>query len=109
MKEKKARLFWNVCLLCYLLLIFSFFQETEVAREMTLIESMLYAKIQPKECLDQSWNKKGKDENAPAITRSIARFNEVCLCLFVFSLLAGAIICVCVCGGMSMVMCLDQS
>jgi len=48
-----------------------------VYREFTLIESALYSRIKPKECLDQSWSKRGKEENAPAITRFIARFNQV--------------------------------
>ncbi|GAM23342.1 hypothetical protein SAMD00019534_065170 [Acytostelium subglobosum LB1] len=50
---------------------------TEVARQLTLIESEMYRKIESKECLGQSWNKPNKDELAPNIVAFIRRFNAV--------------------------------
>ncbi|EFA85873.1 Ras guanine nucleotide exchange factor [Heterostelium album PN500] len=50
---------------------------TEIARQLTLIESELYRKIESKECLGQSWNKQNKDELAPNIVAFIRRFNAV--------------------------------
>ncbi|EGG23398.1 leucine-rich repeat-containing protein [Cavenderia fasciculata] len=49
----------------------------EVARQMTLIESDLYRKIDPKECLNQGWNKTDKEERSPNIMAFIRRFNAV--------------------------------
>eukprot|EP01117_Protostelium_nocturnum_P010367 TRINITY_DN372_c0_g2_i1.p1 TRINITY_DN372_c0_g2~~TRINITY_DN372_c0_g2_i1.p1 ORF type:complete len:524 (+),score=206.53 TRINITY_DN372_c0_g2_i1:219-1790(+) len=46
----------------------------EIARQMTLIEYKLFEQIQPKECLDQSWNKDG-NRRAPNIVALINRFN----------------------------------
>mmetsp|Transcript_68 Transcript_68/g.79 ORF Transcript_68/g.79 Transcript_68/m.79 type:complete len:516 (-) Transcript_68:40-1587(-) len=48
----------------------------EVARQLTLIEYEMYNKIQPKECLDQCWNKDGKETRAPHIVELIDRFNK---------------------------------
>jgi len=51
----------------------------EIARQLTLIEFDLYRKIQPKECLNQAWNKTDREINAPNISAMIRRFNEVSL------------------------------
>ncbi|EEP79958.1 conserved hypothetical protein [Uncinocarpus reesii 1704] len=41
---------------------------TEFARQLTIIESRLYAKIKPTECLSKTWQKKlGTDEPDPAV------------------------------------------
>ncbi|KAI2087486.1 cell division cycle- protein [Ophidiomyces ophidiicola] len=41
---------------------------TEFARQLTIIESRLYAKIKPTECLNKTWQKKlGPDEPDPAV------------------------------------------
>ncbi|WEW61256.1 cell division cycle- protein [Emydomyces testavorans] len=41
---------------------------TEFARQLTLIESRLYAKIKPTECLNKTWQKKlGPDESDPSV------------------------------------------
>jgi len=49
----------------------------EIARQLTLIEYDLYNKIQPKECLNQAWNKPEKEKNAPHIVQLIERFNRI--------------------------------
>lgn len=49
----------------------------EVARQMTLLESELFSAIEPRECLNQAWNKSGREDNAPHILAMIRRFNEV--------------------------------
>jgi len=49
----------------------------EVARQLTLIESHLFKQIQPKECLDQAWNKTHLKRNAPNILNLIERFNQM--------------------------------
>eukprot|EP01121_Diplochlamys_sp_Union-15-3_P001341 TRINITY_DN11168_c0_g1_i1.p1 TRINITY_DN11168_c0_g1~~TRINITY_DN11168_c0_g1_i1.p1 ORF type:complete len:471 (-),score=56.73 TRINITY_DN11168_c0_g1_i1:49-1263(-) len=49
----------------------------EVARQLTLIEYNLYKNIRPSECLNNSWNKDGKEVNSPNIIAMIQRFNEV--------------------------------
>lgn len=38
----------------------------EFARQLTIVESKLYGKIKPIECLDKTWQKKPKDETAEA-------------------------------------------
>src|SRR5690348_1364333 len=51
---------------------------TEVARQLTLIESGLYRRINPQECLGQAWTKTAtRTEKAPNIMAMIARFNQV--------------------------------
>lgn len=50
---------------------------TEVARQLTLIDSNLYRAIKPQECLGQPWNKPGASQRAPNITSMISRFNQV--------------------------------
>ncbi|KAH3732741.1 Ras guanine nucleotide exchange factor [Pelomyxa schiedti] len=49
----------------------------EVARQLTLIDFDLFSKILPKECLNQHWAKKGKNDNAPNLLAFIHRFNMV--------------------------------
>jgi len=49
----------------------------EVARQLTLIEFDLFKAIQPKELLNQCWNKKNKQELAPNVVSMIKRFNDV--------------------------------
>ncbi|KAL6050429.1 RasGEF domain containing protein [Balamuthia mandrillaris] len=50
---------------------------TEIARQITLIEFDLFQRIQPKEFLNQSWNKQGREDKAPGICALIDRFNEM--------------------------------
>lgn len=50
---------------------------TEIARQLTLIESHLFKQIRPKECLSQSWNKAKLKVDAPNILNLIDRFNQV--------------------------------
>ncbi|KAF2075763.1 hypothetical protein CYY_002945 [Polysphondylium violaceum] len=56
---------------------FKDFDPTEVARQLTIIESDLYRKIESKECLNQAWNKEDKLEKSPNIVAFIKRFNQV--------------------------------
>jgi len=49
----------------------------EVARQLTLIESHLFKQIQPKECLNQAWNRPALKPQAPNILNLIDRFNQV--------------------------------
>eukprot|EP00762_Andalucia_godoyi_P007472 ANDGO_07803.mRNA.1 Ras guanine nucleotide exchange factor J len=48
----------------------------EIARQMTLIESELFRKIEPKECLGNAFGKKNKNELAPNIIASVNHFNR---------------------------------
>jgi hypothetical protein len=49
----------------------------EVARQMTLIDFEHFAKIEPKECLNQSWNKEHRTTKAPNLNNMIQHFNRV--------------------------------
>lgn len=49
----------------------------ELARQLTLLEYEMYHCIQAKECLDQNWNKKGKETKSPNILNLIHQFNKV--------------------------------
>jgi son of sevenless-like protein len=49
----------------------------ELARQITLIEYQMFHCIQPKECLNQSWNKSYREEKAPNIFAMINWFNNV--------------------------------
>jgi hypothetical protein len=49
----------------------------EAARQLSIIDFELFGKIQPKECLKQSWAKSGKETKAPNILEFIARFNTL--------------------------------
>lgn len=49
----------------------------EVARQITLIDFGLFSKIDPKECLNQSWNKEHRTEKAPNISNFIEQFNHL--------------------------------
>lgn len=49
----------------------------EIARQMTLIESDLFKRIEPKECFGLAWSKKDKRDLAPNIVAISERFNKV--------------------------------
>ncbi|KAL9646639.1 hypothetical protein ABK040_010751 [Willaertia magna] len=49
----------------------------EVARQITLIEYNIFRKIEPKECLNQSWNKEHRVTKAPNIYKMIQWFNKL--------------------------------
>ncbi|EFC43486.1 rasGEF domain-containing protein [Naegleria gruberi] len=48
----------------------------EVARQMSLIDYTMFKKIEPKECLNQAWNKEHRVTKAPNISRMIQHFNQ---------------------------------
>ncbi|MCJ1311190.1 hypothetical protein MMC25_004861 [Agyrium rufum] len=53
---------------------------TEFARQLTIIESKLYGKIKPTECLDKTWQKKlasGEPEPAPNVKALILHSNQM--------------------------------
>ncbi|KAI1355700.1 ras GEF [Xylaria sp. FL0043] len=53
---------------------------TEFARQLTIIESRLYAKIKPSECLNKTWQKKvtdGEPEPAPNVKALILHSNQM--------------------------------
>lgn len=53
---------------------------TEFARQLTIIESRLYGKIKPAECLNKTWQKKvpeGDPELAPAVKALILHSNQM--------------------------------
>ncbi|KAI1430814.1 ras GEF [Xylaria sp. CBS 124048] len=53
---------------------------TEFARQLTIIESKLYAKIKPSECLNKTWQKKvgeGEPEPAPNVKALILHSNQM--------------------------------
>jgi son of sevenless-like protein len=53
---------------------------TEFARQLTIIESKLYAKIKPTECLNKTWQKKvtdGEPEPAPNVKDLILHSNQM--------------------------------
>ena len=54
----------------------------ELARQITDIESNLYRAIQPKECLNQAWNKADLKYRSPNIIAFIHRFNSVSFLFF---------------------------
>lgn len=58
-------------------LCFLDFHPTEFARQMALIEFQLYRLIKPKELMNQSWSKRGKEENSPNILACISSLNKV--------------------------------
>lgn len=51
--------------------------ETEIARQLSLIDFSKLASIQPREFLGQAWSKKDKDVRAPNIISMISQFNKV--------------------------------
>eukprot|EP00947_MAST-08B_sp_MAST-8B-sp1_P005681 g5681.t1 len=52
--------------------------EGELARQLTIVDSEVFASIRTCELVNKAWtDKKHKRERAPAVTRMIARFNEV--------------------------------
>lgn len=51
----------------------------ELARQICIIDFEIFSKIQPKECLNQSWTKESRKEKAPNIYRLIQWFNSLSL------------------------------
>lgn len=51
--------------------------ETEIARQLTIIEFELFANIQPTELLNQAWNKPKLKHRASNVLAMINRSNEV--------------------------------
>jgi len=51
--------------------------EDEIAKQMTLIEFDTYKAIEPKELLNQAWNKAALKQRAPNVLKMIARFNSI--------------------------------
>jgi len=49
----------------------------ELARQITLLEYQMFHGLQPKECLNQNWNKSHREEKAPNIFMMINWFNTV--------------------------------
>lgn len=49
----------------------------EIARQLSLIDFENFAKIQPKECLNQSWAKGQRETKAPGICAMVTQFNSV--------------------------------
>lgn len=49
----------------------------EIARQLTLIESRLYNKVKPAECLGLKWTKPGNDVHAKGIMESINTHNRI--------------------------------
>ncbi|CAO1634614.1 unnamed protein product [Parajaminaea phylloscopi] len=49
----------------------------EMARQLTLLESKLYNKIKPTECLDKAWSKSGSDVLAKGIKDTISTSNRI--------------------------------
>eukprot|EP01102_Stenamoeba_stenopodia_P006360 TRINITY_DN1744_c0_g3_i1.p1 TRINITY_DN1744_c0_g3~~TRINITY_DN1744_c0_g3_i1.p1 ORF type:complete len:906 (-),score=236.37 TRINITY_DN1744_c0_g3_i1:10-2727(-) len=49
----------------------------DIAKQLTLLEFSNYKVIQPRECLNQAWNKSDKEINAPNIVNMIKRTNAV--------------------------------
>lgn len=47
----------------------------EIARQITLIDFEFFKSIQPKECLNNAWNKNNRDTKAPNIAKMINFFN----------------------------------
>jgi len=68
--------------------LFSALNESEIARQLTLIEFDLFAKIQASELFNQSWNKPKLHHRAPHILNMIGRANH--LSFWVASLLLWA-------------------
>ncbi len=50
----------------------------ELARQMTIMESQLYAKIQPLDCLDKAWSEQDAPEKGLNIRAMILNSNRVC-------------------------------
>ncbi|KAL9658467.1 hypothetical protein ABK040_006009 [Willaertia magna] len=50
---------------------------TEIARQLTMVDMEIYSRIQPKECLNQAWNKKNQRQQAPNIFSMIQRTNNL--------------------------------
>ncbi len=49
----------------------------EFARQITIIDSLTFKDIRPKECLDQGWEKANKHERSPNICRMIKNTNDL--------------------------------
>ncbi len=49
----------------------------EVARQLTILEHNLFSAIEGRELLNQCWNKEQKEADAPNVTLTIRRFNQM--------------------------------
>ena len=49
----------------------------EVARQLTILEHQLFSAIEGRELLNQCWNKDNKEVDAPNVTLTIRRFNQM--------------------------------
>lgn len=52
-------------------------EPTLFSHQLALYEFQLFKKVKPKELVNQAWNKSGKEENAPNVTRFIKHFNVI--------------------------------
>jgi hypothetical protein len=50
---------------------------TEVARQMTLLDSEIFKNIRPIECFRQRWIKRGKEYLSPNLLKMVDRFNVI--------------------------------
>jgi len=57
--------------------LFMALNESEIARQLTLIEFKMFCKIRPSEFLNQSWNKTHLQHKAPNILAMISRANKL--------------------------------
>lgn len=49
----------------------------EIARQLTILEFMIFEQIQPRECMEQAWNRPDGKNRAPNIVEMIERTNRV--------------------------------
>jgi hypothetical protein len=49
----------------------------EFARQLTIVDARMYRVIQPKECLEQGWEKPDKWERSPNVSKMIRQTNNV--------------------------------
>ncbi len=47
------------------------------ARQLTILEFQLFAAIEGRELLNQCWNGENKERDAPNVTLTISRFNQM--------------------------------
>eukprot|EP01132_Coremiostelium_polycephalum_P000405 gene405-512_t len=57
--------------------LFMVLNESEIARQLTLIEFNIFSRIEPTELLDQSWNKDSLKHKSPNIIELINRANKI--------------------------------
>eukprot|EP01114_Cavostelium_apophysatum_P011471 TRINITY_DN2574_c0_g1_i1.p1 TRINITY_DN2574_c0_g1~~TRINITY_DN2574_c0_g1_i1.p1 ORF type:complete len:785 (-),score=212.30 TRINITY_DN2574_c0_g1_i1:43-2397(-) len=53
------------------------FNETDIAKQLTLVEFRIYSRIQPSELLNQAWNKPQLKHRSPNILSLISRSNKI--------------------------------